>query len=124
MFILFISTNLLLIVVIYFNELVSIDVKHKQIIFKKILARKKTFSFNDIDGYVIERLSGRGGKNLYYFIKDGYVVCRFNDLATTNWEEIKSGFEEIGYKKLSYKGIISLNCILGIKIKIVTEKGK
>jgi hypothetical protein len=124
MLMLFISTNLLLIVVIYFNELISIDVKHKQVTFKKIFANKKTFSFEDIDGYVVERLSGRGGKNLYYFIKDGYVVCRFNDLATTNWEEIKSGFEKIGYKKLSYKGIISLNCILGIKTKIVIDEIK
>jgi hypothetical protein len=118
----FLSINLLLIVILYFNELVSIDIKKKQISFKKIFAKKKTFSFDDIDGYVVERLKGRGGKYLYYFIKDGYVVCRFNDLATTNWEEIKNGFEEIGYKKLSYKGIISLNCILGMRIKIVPEK--
>jgi hypothetical protein len=106
-------------VFIYFNELVLIDVKKKQVTFKKIFAEKKTFSFDDIDGYVVERLNGRGGKNLYYFIKDNFVVCRFNDVATTNWDEIKNGFEEIGYKKLSYKGLISLNCILGIKINLV-----
>lgn len=121
MLLLFLITNVLLLVFIYFNELISIDIIKKEITFKKTFSKKKTFSFNDIDGYVIERLNGRGGKYLYYFIKDNYVVCRFNDVATTNWEEIKNGFEEIGYKKMSYKGLIFLNCILGIKIKIVPE---
>jgi hypothetical protein len=106
---------------IYFNELISIDVSKKKITFKKTFGKKKTFSFNEIDGYVIEKLTGKGGRYLYYFVKDNYVVCRYNDVATTNWEEIKNGFEEIGYKKLSYKGLILLNCIFGFKIKIVSD---
>jgi hypothetical protein len=118
--IMFFSTNILLITVIYFNELISIDVDKKEITFKKLFRPKETFSFTEIDGYVIEKQTGKGGKYIYYFIKDNYVICRFNDITTTNWEEIKKGFEDIGYKKITYKGSILLNCLIGSKIKIIS----
>ena len=118
MLILFLVTNLLLGILVTFNELISIDVSNKQITFKKTFGSKKSFSFKDIDGYIITRNS-REGKYIYYFVKDKYVVCRYNDLVTTNWEEISKGFAEIGYKKLSCKGFIMLNWLLGIKVKLV-----
>jgi hypothetical protein len=96
-------------VFIYGANAIYIDTLNKTIKFKNIITRKtRLFSFDKLDGFV-DTLQRDGRMNNYkaiYLVKDKKFIARISSFFCSNYEELKTGLNDLTYLGFQDFGII------------------